>query len=113
MISNNILLYTITSSDAAFGSRTRRAGSDSGVARKAACPSGCEVQAWLRPIPLVFVLCPAEVFINRQLIYNYPEQLFKDAGVMAIEHSDFEGPLPNDTMIYCVILYDIVLRHMF
>jgi len=31
------------------------------------------------------------VFINRQLIYNYPEQLFKDAGIMAIEHSDFEG----------------------
>merc|ERR1712136_669149 len=25
------------------------------------------------------------VFINRQLIYNYPEQLFSDAGVMAIE----------------------------
>jgi S-methylmethionine-dependent homocysteine/selenocysteine methylase len=23
-------------------------------------------------------------FINRQLIYNYPEQLFADAGVMAI-----------------------------
>lgn len=31
------------------------------------------------------------VFINRQLIYNYPEQLFSDAGVMAIEHADFEG----------------------
>ncbi|KAL3881747.1 hypothetical protein ACJMK2_028142 [Sinanodonta woodiana] len=31
------------------------------------------------------------VFINRQLIYNYPEQLFADAGVMAIEHADFEG----------------------
>jgi len=31
------------------------------------------------------------VFINRQLIYNYPEQLFKEANVMAIEHSDFEG----------------------
>mmetsp|Transcript_27575 Transcript_27575/g.73524 ORF Transcript_27575/g.73524 Transcript_27575/m.73524 type:complete len:536 (-) Transcript_27575:129-1736(-) len=31
------------------------------------------------------------VFINRQLIYNYPDQLFKDNGVMAIEHSDFEG----------------------
>lgn len=30
-------------------------------------------------------------FINRQLIYNYPEQLFGDAGVMAIEHADFEG----------------------
>jgi len=31
------------------------------------------------------------VFINRQLIYNYPEQLFADAKVMAIEHADFEG----------------------
>ncbi|XP_063970086.1 T-complex protein 1 subunit beta-like [Lytechinus pictus] len=31
------------------------------------------------------------VFINRQLIYNYPEQLFADQGVMAIEHADFEG----------------------
>jgi len=31
------------------------------------------------------------VFINRQLIYNYPEELFADAGIMAIEHADFEG----------------------
>merc|ERR1711976_1140997 len=31
------------------------------------------------------------VFINRQLIYNYPEQLFKENGVMSIEHSDFDG----------------------
>ncbi|GIX62057.1 T-complex protein beta subunit, putative [Babesia caballi] len=31
------------------------------------------------------------VFINRQLIYNYPDQLFKEAGVMTIEHSDFDG----------------------
>ncbi|XP_054158069.1 T-complex protein 1 subunit beta-like [Oppia nitens] len=31
------------------------------------------------------------VFINRQLIYNYPEQLFSDSGVMAIEHADFDG----------------------
>merc|ERR1712190_490809 len=31
------------------------------------------------------------VFINRQLIYNYPDQLFKDNGVIAIEHSDFDG----------------------
>jgi len=31
------------------------------------------------------------VFINRQLIYDYPEQLFADKGVMAIEHADFEG----------------------
>ncbi|CDJ40048.1 TCP-1/cpn60 family chaperonin, putative [Eimeria tenella] len=32
-----------------------------------------------------------DVFINRQLIYNYPDQLFKAAGVSAIEHSDFDG----------------------
>lgn len=31
------------------------------------------------------------VFINRQLIYNYPEELFADAGIMAIEHADFDG----------------------
>lgn len=31
------------------------------------------------------------VFINRQLIYNYPESLFSAANVMAIEHADFEG----------------------
>ena len=32
------------------------------------------------------------LFIScRQLIYNYPEQLFADAGVTAIEHADFEG----------------------
>merc|ERR1711862_864411 len=31
------------------------------------------------------------VFINRQLIYNYPEQLFKERNIMAIEHSDFDG----------------------
>lgn len=31
------------------------------------------------------------VFINRQLIYNYPEQLLAEAGVMVIEHADFDG----------------------
>ena len=31
------------------------------------------------------------VFINRQLIYNYPEQLFADAGIISIEHADFDG----------------------
>ncbi|CEP20322.1 T-complex protein 1 subunit beta Short=TCP-1-beta; AltName: Full=CCT-beta [Cyberlindnera jadinii] len=30
-------------------------------------------------------------FINRQLIYDYPEQLFTDAGINSIEHADFEG----------------------
>jgi T-complex protein 1 subunit beta len=31
------------------------------------------------------------VFINRQLIYNYPEQLMAQKGVMVIEHADFDG----------------------
>merc|ERR1711939_772247 len=31
------------------------------------------------------------VFINRQLIYNLPEQTFTDAGVLSIEHADFDG----------------------
>lgn len=30
-------------------------------------------------------------FVNRQLIYNFPEELFSDAGIMAIEHADFDG----------------------
>jgi len=30
-------------------------------------------------------------FVNRQLIYNWPEQLFSDAGIVSIEHADFEG----------------------
>ena len=34
---------------------------------------------------------PSFSLTYRQLIYNYPEQLFADAGVMAIEHADFEG----------------------
>lgn len=32
-----------------------------------------------------------DVFVNRQLIYNYPEQLLAEAGVMVIEHADFDG----------------------
>lgn len=46
------------------------------------------------------------VFINRQLIYNYPEQLFADAGIMAIEHADFDGierlALVSEIMIFNV-----------
>merc|ERR1712022_82836 len=29
--------------------------------------------------------------INRQLIYNFPEQIFTDAGLVSIEHADFDG----------------------
>lgn len=31
------------------------------------------------------------MFINRQLIYNYPEQLMAEKGIMVIEHADFDG----------------------
>jgi len=31
------------------------------------------------------------VFINRQLIYNKPEQFFTDNNILSIEHADFEG----------------------
>jgi len=31
------------------------------------------------------------IVINRQLIYDYPEELFGDAGVGSIEHADFDG----------------------
>lgn len=31
------------------------------------------------------------LFINRQLIYNYPEQVLSDKGVASIEHADFDG----------------------
>ncbi len=30
-------------------------------------------------------------FVNRQLIYNWPEHLFAEAGIMTIEHADFDG----------------------
>lgn len=31
------------------------------------------------------------VFVNRQLIYNVPEQYFADNGITAVEHADFDG----------------------
>ena len=30
-------------------------------------------------------------FVNRQLIYNWPESLFAEAGIASIEHADFDG----------------------
>ena len=30
-------------------------------------------------------------FVNRQPIYNYPEPLLTEKGIMGIEHTDFEG----------------------
>nr|DAD20575.1 TPA_asm: hypothetical protein HUJ06_022038 [Nelumbo nucifera] len=30
-------------------------------------------------------------FVNRRLIYNFPEELFAYAGILAIKHADFDG----------------------
>ena len=34
---------------------------------------------------------PFNVFVNRQLIYDYPFDLFREKNVQAIEHADFDG----------------------
>ena len=58
-----------------------------------------------------------DVFINRQLIYNYPEQLFADHKVMAIEHADFEGierlalVLGTHTFLFADLFSDILQFH--
>lgn len=49
-----------------------------------------EKQKMKRKVDKILAYKP-DVFINRQLIYNYPEQLMADANVMVIEHADFDG----------------------
>jgi len=49
-----------------------------------------EKQKMKRKVEKILAYKP-DVFINRQLVYNYPEQLLADAGVMVIEHADFDG----------------------
>ncbi|KAF6036821.1 CCT2 [Bugula neritina] len=68
-----------------FGSRVRV----DGVAKVAELELA-EKEKMKEKVELILSHNPS-VFINRQLIYNYPEQLFADKGVMAIEHADFEG----------------------
>lgn len=34
---------------------------------------------------------PFDLFINRQIIYDYPNQLLENKGIKIIEHADFEG----------------------
>jgi T-complex protein 1 subunit beta len=51
------------------------------------CPCFCHICTCV----CLFAFSFSSVFISRQLIYNYPEQLFTEAGVTSIEHADFEG----------------------
>ena len=63
------------------------------VRTKAVCTSGDmanrqdKMKAKVAAIASHGITC----FVNRQLIYNYPESLLAEQGVMAIEHADFEG----------------------
>merc|ERR1739838_646526 len=50
------------------------------------------------------------VFFNRQLIYNYPEQLFADAGVMAIDHPELVKLGHCDVIEECIVGEDRMLR---
>ncbi|KAM0679635.1 T-complex protein 1 subunit beta [Glugoides intestinalis] len=34
---------------------------------------------------------PFDLFINRQIIYDYPQQLLQNRGIAVIEHADFDG----------------------
>ena len=52
-----------------------------------ACLQTCAEWSLAQPFTS-FLLLP---FCVLQLIYNFPEQLFADAGIMAIEHADFDG----------------------
>jgi len=59
------------------------------------------------------LVCPFMCTVCRQLIYNYPEQLFADAGVMAIEHADFEGVERLSLVLGKVYLYWCTLGPIF
>jgi T-complex protein 1 subunit beta len=50
-------------------------------ADKAKMKAKCEKIAAYKP----------NVFINRQLIYDYPEEILTQKGIMVIEHADFDG----------------------
>lgn len=71
------------------------AGHSSVPSTSAVVSSSCGQRRCLVPIgisdPGEVSVLPCFLFCSRQLIYNYPEQLFGGAGVMAIEHADFAG----------------------
>ncbi|GJS27969.1 T-complex protein 1 subunit beta [Tanacetum coccineum] len=45
-------------------------------------------------------------FFNRQLIYNFPEELFADAGILAIEHADFDESVK---LGHCKLIEEIMI----
>lgn len=47
-------------------------------------------------------------FINRQLIYNFPESIFTEAGVVSIEHADFDGNNKLFVLLYLLFKSPVV-----
>ena len=43
--------------------------------------------------------------MNRQLIYNFPEELFADAGVLAVEHADFDGIEVRRFVLFILVFF--------
>ena len=43
--------------------------------------------------------------MNRQLIYNFPEELFADAGVLAVEHADFDGIEVRRFVLFLLVFF--------
>lgn len=88
-IENAVLLLANTAMDTdkvkVFGSRIKVTGTgDLALLERA---ERDKMAAKVEAIKAHGVTC----FVNRQLIYNWPEQLFAEAGIMAIEHADFDG----------------------
>ncbi|KAI0751976.1 hypothetical protein BC629DRAFT_1598832 [Irpex lacteus] len=48
-------------------------------------------------------------FVNRQLIYNYPESLLAEKGILTIEHADFEGVEHLVKLGHCELIEEIMI----
>ena len=68
-----------------FGTRVKASSMD-----KVAEIETAEKDKMKRKVEKILAYKP-DVFINRQLIYDYPEQLMIEKGITVIEHADFEG----------------------
>ncbi len=68
-----------------FGSKVKVDSID-----KVAEIEAAEREKMRRKVDKILAYSP-NVFINRQLIYDYPESLLAEKGVLVIEHADFDG----------------------
>ena len=69
-----------------YGSRVKVDSID-----KVAAIEGAEKAKMRQKVDRILAHPGMNCFINRQLIYNLPESIFTERGIMAIEHADFDG----------------------